>query len=184
MKDAGELQSFFLRLVGEGTGSNPLRCSLASDRQRVNAMPLQPVAQAAVADRNLKSVRFAMKDGSRQISVFVSSPALESIEIAPLGDDGHFPRSSSIGKRSNRSPVESSTWVTSSRMALSAFAQGTYPWRACTSPGGVTDLRPPGKPWRTFGVVFVGFDAGATGSGWEGRFSQFSELEENACELS
>ena len=53
-------------------------------------MPLQPVAQAAVADRNLKSVRFAMKDGSRQISVFVSSPALESIEIAPLGDDGHF----------------------------------------------------------------------------------------------
>ena len=53
-------------------------------------MPLQPVAQAAVADRNLKSVGFAMKDGSKRISVVVSNPALQNIEIADQDADSYF----------------------------------------------------------------------------------------------
>ena len=46
-------------------------------------MPLMPVAKAAVVDRNLRAVRFTMKDGCRPISVLVSNPALVDIEIAP-----------------------------------------------------------------------------------------------------
>ena len=46
-------------------------------------MPLMPVAKAAVVDRNLRAVRFTMKDGSRAITVLVSNPALVNIEIAP-----------------------------------------------------------------------------------------------------
>jgi hypothetical protein len=44
-------------------------------------MPLLPVAQAAEADRALRAVRFAMKDGSKKIMVLVSNPALENIEL-------------------------------------------------------------------------------------------------------
>ena len=36
-------------------------------------MPLMPVAKAAVVDRNLRAVRFTMKDGSRAITVLVSN---------------------------------------------------------------------------------------------------------------
>ena len=46
-------------------------------------MPLIPVAKAAVVDRNLRAVRFTMKDGSRAITVLVSNPALVNIEITP-----------------------------------------------------------------------------------------------------
>ena len=46
-------------------------------------MPLMPVAKTAVVDRNLRAVRFTMKDGSRAITVLVSNPALVNIEIAP-----------------------------------------------------------------------------------------------------
>ncbi len=53
-------------------------------------MPLIPTAQAAVADRNLRAVRFAMKDGSKLITVLVSNPALENIEIAPQDGDNYF----------------------------------------------------------------------------------------------
>ena len=31
-----------------------------------------------------KAVRFAMKDGSKKVTVLVSSPALENIELAPI----------------------------------------------------------------------------------------------------
>ena len=44
-------------------------------------MPLIPVAQAAVADPGLKAVRFAMKDGSKKVTVLVSNPALESGQL-------------------------------------------------------------------------------------------------------
>ena len=49
-------------------------------------MPLIPVAQAAAADGN--AVRFAMKDGSKMVTVLVSSPAIEKSEIAD--DHGYF----------------------------------------------------------------------------------------------
>jgi hypothetical protein len=39
------------------------------------AMPLIPTAQAAIADCHLRAVRFAMKDGSKMITVLVSNPA-------------------------------------------------------------------------------------------------------------
>src|ERR1700730_18289664 len=48
-------------------------------------MPLIPVAEAA-ADG--KAVRFAMKDGSKVVTILVSSPALENVEIAD--DHGYF----------------------------------------------------------------------------------------------
>jgi hypothetical protein len=53
-------------------------------------MPLIPVAQAAVADPGLKAVRFAMKDGSKKVTVLVSNPALENIEIAPVDREAYF----------------------------------------------------------------------------------------------
>ena len=55
-------------------------------------MPLIPVAQAAVADRSLRAVRFTMKDGSKPITVLVSNPALVNIEILPtvLPTDRYF----------------------------------------------------------------------------------------------
>lgn len=46
-------------------------------------MPLIPAALPAVADRRLHAVRFAMKDGSRLITVLVSSHALEDVEASP-----------------------------------------------------------------------------------------------------
>jgi hypothetical protein len=51
-------------------------------------MPLIPVAQAAAADSSLRAVRFAMKDGSKKVTVLVSSHALENVEIAE--DHGYF----------------------------------------------------------------------------------------------
>jgi Protein of unknown function (DUF1488) len=57
---------------------NPERC----------VMPLIPVAQAAAADSSLGAVRFVMKDGSKKVTVLVSSPALENVEIAD--DHGYF----------------------------------------------------------------------------------------------
>ena len=51
-------------------------------------MLLIPVAQAAAADSSLGAVRFVMKDGSKVVTVLVSSPALENAEIAD--DHGHF----------------------------------------------------------------------------------------------
>ena len=53
-------------------------------------MPLIPVAQAAVADPGLKAVRFAMKDGSKRVTVLVSNPALENIELAPTDREAYF----------------------------------------------------------------------------------------------
>jgi hypothetical protein len=38
----------------------------------------------------LRAVRFAMKDGSKLITVLVSNPALENIEIAPRECDSYF----------------------------------------------------------------------------------------------
>ena len=51
-------------------------------------MLLIPVAQAAAADSRLGAVRFVMKDGSKMVTVLVSSPALENAEIAD--DHGYF----------------------------------------------------------------------------------------------
>ena len=51
-------------------------------------MPLIPVAQAAAADSSLRAVRFAMKDGSKKVTVLVSSLALENNAIAD--DHGYF----------------------------------------------------------------------------------------------
>ena len=53
-------------------------------------MPLIPVAQAAVADPSLKAVRFAMKDGTKKITILVSNPALETVEIAPMDREAYF----------------------------------------------------------------------------------------------
>ena len=53
-------------------------------------MPLIPVAQAAVAEPGLRAVRFAMKDGGKKITVLVSNPALENIEITPVDHDAYF----------------------------------------------------------------------------------------------
>jgi len=51
-------------------------------------MPLIPAALPAVADRRSSVVRFAMKDGSKLITILVSQPALEDIEVMPA--PGHF----------------------------------------------------------------------------------------------
>jgi hypothetical protein len=53
-------------------------------------MPLIPTAQAAIADPNLRAVRFAMKDGSKTVTIFVSNPALENIEIDTFDNDRYF----------------------------------------------------------------------------------------------
>jgi hypothetical protein len=53
-------------------------------------MPLIPVAQAAVADPGLRAVRFAMKDGCKSVTVLVSNPALENIEMAPVDHEAYF----------------------------------------------------------------------------------------------
>ena len=53
-------------------------------------MPLIPTARAAIADRDHRVVRFAMKDGSKMIDILVSNPALESIEIADVDQDSYF----------------------------------------------------------------------------------------------
>ena len=47
-------------------------------------MPLIPVAQAAEVDPGLMAVRFAMKDGSKKVTVLVSNPALENIELSSI----------------------------------------------------------------------------------------------------
>jgi hypothetical protein len=51
-------------------------------------MPLIPVAQAAVADPGPRAVRFA--NGSKKITVLVSNPALENIEIAAMDREAYF----------------------------------------------------------------------------------------------
>jgi hypothetical protein len=53
-------------------------------------MPLIPVAQAAEADHGLKAVRFAMKDGSKKVTVLVCNPALENIELSPVDREAFF----------------------------------------------------------------------------------------------
>src|ERR1700730_9128904 len=51
-------------------------------------MPLIPAALYARPDSSLGAVRFVMKDGSKKVTVLVSSPALENVEIAD--DHGYF----------------------------------------------------------------------------------------------
>ena len=53
-------------------------------------MPLTPIALAATVDTQLRAVRFVMRDGSKIISILVSGPALENIEIGPAAQDGYF----------------------------------------------------------------------------------------------
>ena len=53
-------------------------------------MPLIPTAKPAIADRDRRAVLFVMKDGTKPISILVSNPALENIEIAPPVDEGYF----------------------------------------------------------------------------------------------
>ncbi len=37
-----------------------------------------------MADPGLKAVRFAMKDGSKKVTVLVSNPAVENTELSPV----------------------------------------------------------------------------------------------------
>jgi hypothetical protein len=53
-------------------------------------MPLLPFARPAIADRNMRAVRFTMKDGSRPVDILVSNPALESIDIVPIEHEDYF----------------------------------------------------------------------------------------------
>ena len=53
-------------------------------------MPLLPFAHPAIADRNMRAVRFAMKDGSKTVDILVSNPALESIDIVPIEREDYF----------------------------------------------------------------------------------------------
>jgi hypothetical protein len=69
----------------------PAALGVADEQSQMGKiMSLIPVAQAGVADPNLGSVRFVMKDGGKMVTVLVSNPALETIEIAPQDHDGHF----------------------------------------------------------------------------------------------
>ncbi len=52
-------------------------------------MPLIPVARPAEPDHTQNAVRFAMKDGAKTISVLISAPALEDVDIPPP-DDGRY----------------------------------------------------------------------------------------------
>ena len=53
-------------------------------------MPLLPFARPAVADRNMRAVRFTMKDGTRPVEVFVSHPALENIDVVPIEHEDYI----------------------------------------------------------------------------------------------
>lgn len=55
-------------------------------------MPLIPVALPAKLDRIPCSVRFAMKDGAKTVTVLVSNTALDEIEIWPPDEDDYFGR--------------------------------------------------------------------------------------------
>ena len=53
-------------------------------------MPLLPFARPAVADRNMRTVRSTMKDGSKPVDVLVSHPALENIDTVPIEQEDYF----------------------------------------------------------------------------------------------
>ena len=53
-------------------------------------MPLLPFARPAIADRNMRAVRFTMKDGSKPVDILVSNPALENIDIVPVEHEDYF----------------------------------------------------------------------------------------------
>ena len=53
-------------------------------------MPLLPFARPAIADRNMRAVRFTMKDGSKPVDILVSNPALENIDIVPVEQEDYF----------------------------------------------------------------------------------------------
>jgi hypothetical protein len=55
-------------------------------------MPLMSVARPAKLDRALRSIRFAMTDGSKMVFVLVSNTALEDIEVWPPDDGGCLKR--------------------------------------------------------------------------------------------
>ena len=52
-------------------------------------MPLRSVARAAIPDPTLKAVRFAMKDGAKTVTVLISAPALDDVDI-PQPDDARY----------------------------------------------------------------------------------------------
>ena len=55
-------------------------------------MPLMSVARRAELDHALRTVRFAMKDGSKTVVVHVSNTALEDIEFWPPDARGYLLR--------------------------------------------------------------------------------------------
>ena len=89
-------------------------------------MPLLPFAHPAMADRNLRAVRFKMKDGSRPVEVLVSNPALENIDVVPIEQDDYFATFKLYRKSFEQIASESTTEVTLSRTALFASARWTY----------------------------------------------------------
>jgi hypothetical protein len=63
-------------------------------------MPLIPAALPAVADRRLPVVRFAMKDGSKLVTVLVANSALRDVERSlPAGVIDVFKRNRKLFER-------------------------------------------------------------------------------------
>ncbi len=65
-------------------------------------MPLISVARAAEPDHKLKAVRFAMKDGAKTVTVLISAPALEDVDILPPRDERYFARFKQFRKNFER----------------------------------------------------------------------------------
>ncbi len=65
-------------------------------------MPLISVARAAEPDHKLKAVRFAMKDGAKTVTVLISGPALEDVDIPPPEDGRYLKRFKQFRKNFER----------------------------------------------------------------------------------
>src|SRR5262245_29774442 len=77
------LRSFETSRIG-GVGTLRWRAS-ASALWKI-AMPLIPVARPAEPDHTRNVVRFAMKDGAKTVTVLISAPALDDVDIVPPRD--------------------------------------------------------------------------------------------------
>jgi Protein of unknown function (DUF1488) len=65
-------------------------------------MPLMPAAVAAIPDNMLKTVRFVMKDGTKQVVVMVSKAVLDDIESNTYDGASFFRRFKRYRKKFER----------------------------------------------------------------------------------
>ena len=86
---AGEIEAAWLEAVREVEAKSDVRASIKAIAARATtpsarAAVMRAAQAAAIADRRHSVVRFAMKDGSRLVTVLVTRSALAEIEPLPL----------------------------------------------------------------------------------------------------